>query len=571
MNFLPNVRIGPRLAIGFAIVLALSIVSTAYALITAKSNAEATRNMMQGPLAKERLTSDWYVLTYSAIARTAMIARSSDDTLSLTFADVIADSSKKGSATIKQVEALLVSSQEQAMYKSIVERRAKYQSAKELVMKAKASGETAEAERLFNDIFMPAANGYQGQVLELLALERKAIDAIGRDIDSANERSFELMILLGILSVLLGGACAWLISRSITRPLQHAVQLAETVAGGDLTSRIEVRSKDETGQLLQALKHMNDSLNQVVGQVRSGTEAIATASGQIAAGNLDLSARTEQQASSLEETASSMEQLTSTVKQNADNAQQANQLAASASTVAQQGGAVVAQVVATMGSISASSKKIVDIIGVIDGIAFQTNILALNAAVEAARAGEQGRGFAVVAAEVRNLAQRSAAAAKEIKTLIGDSVDKVDSGTRLVDQAGGTMTEIVASVQRVTDIMAEITAASAEQTAGIEQINQAIAQMDEVTQQNAALVEEAAAASDAMQQQAGALAQVVSVFQLDAAQAPAQGAGALVRAAPPARTRVAAKPRAAAAKAAPSLPLARSAAPIGTSGDWEEF
>jgi methyl-accepting chemotaxis protein len=397
-------------------------------------------------------------------------------------------------------------------------------------------------------------------VLELLALERNAIDDIGRAIDSANERSVELMILLGILSVLLGGACAWLISRSITRPLQHAVQLAQTVAGGDLTSRIDVRSKDETGQLLQALKHMNDSLQQVVGQVRSGTEAIATASGQIAAGNLDLSSRTEQQASSLEETASSMEELTSTVKQNADNAQQANQLAASASEVASRGGAVVAQVVATMGSISASSKKIVDIIGVIDGIAFQTNILALNAAVEAARAGEQGRGFAVVAAEVRNLAQRSAAAAKEIKTLIGDSVDKVDSGTRLVDQAGGTMTEIVASVQRVTDIMAEITAASAEQTAGIEQINQAIAQMDEVTQQNAALVEEAAAASDAMQQQAGALAQVVGVFQL-----PAQSATVALNA-PKTRARSAARP----AQALAQAPQPRRTVATNNQ-DWEEF
>jgi methyl-accepting chemotaxis protein len=266
--------------------------------------------------------------------------------------------------------------------------------------------------------------------------------------------------------------------------------------------------------LLQALKDMNESLVRIVGEVRAGTDTIGTASGQIATGNLDLSSRTEAQAGSLEQTAGSMEELTSTVKQNADNARQANQLVVSASDVAVKGGAVVGQVVHTMGSIKESSRKIVDIIGVIDGIAFQTNILALNAAVEAARAGEQGRGFAVVATEVRNLAQRSAAAAKEIKALIGDSVEKVDAGSKLVDDAGATMNEIVTSVKRVADIMSEITAASQEQSTGIEQVNQAIAQMDEATQQNAALVEEAAAAAMSMQDQAGNLSMVVSVFKL---------------------------------------------------------
>ncbi|SFI42553.1 Methyl-accepting chemotaxis protein [Collimonas sp. OK307] len=306
--------------------------------------------------------------------------------------------------------------------------------------------------------------------------------------------------------------CAFLISRSITRPLGEAIKVAQTVASGNLSSRIEVKTADETGQLMQALKDMNDSLLTVVGDVRTGTDTIATASSQIASGNQDLSARTEQQASSLEETAASMEQLTSTVKQNADNARQTNQLAVSASGVAIKGGGVVSQVVETMGSINTSAKMIVDIIGVIDSIAFQTNILALNAAVEAARAGEQGRGFAVVASEVRSLAQRSAAAAKEIKTLIGDSVEKVDIGVKLVDQAGITMDEIVDSVKRVTDIMSEIAAASEEQTAGIEQVNQAIMQMDQVTQQNAALVEEAAAAAESLQDQAANLVNVVSVF-----------------------------------------------------------
>ncbi|MBI3523666.1 MAG: HAMP domain-containing protein [Betaproteobacteria bacterium] len=324
------------------------------------------------------------------------------------------------------------------------------------------------------------------------------------------------MAVLTVVIALLGIGFAYFISRIITRPLQEAVVVADAVAKGDLTQHIEVNTRDETGQLLQALKDMNESLSGIVGDVRGSTDSITTAAKQIAAGNSDLSQRTEEQASSLEETASSMEELTSTVKQNAENAKQANQLAITASNVAVKGGAVVGEVVGTMASISDSSKKIVDIISVIEGIAFQTNILALNAAVEAARAGEQGRGFAVVAGEVRNLAQRSAAAAKEIKTLIGDSVDKVDAGAKLVDQAGTTMNEIVSAVKRVTDIMAEISAASSEQSAGIEQVNQAITQMDEVTQQNAALVEEAAAAAESMEEQAGVLMEAVSIFKLEA-------------------------------------------------------
>ncbi|MEO6354086.1 MAG: methyl-accepting chemotaxis protein [Oxalobacteraceae bacterium] len=341
--------------------------------------------------------------------------------------------------------------------------------------------------------------------------ERKLLDGA---VDSGRQLTY-LLSLIGLIAVVIGMVSSHLITRSITAPMNQAVDIAKRVAAGDLTSQIRVTSTDETGELLQALHDMNHSLLKIVGEVRTGTDTIASASNQIAAGNLDLSARTEEQASALEQTASSMEHLTSTVKQNADNARQANQLAACASDVALKGGAVVSQVVDTMGSINQSSKKIVDIIGVIDGIAFQTNILALNAAVEAARAGEQGRGFAVVATEVRNLAQRSAAAAKEIKNLIGDSVEQVGIGAKLVNQAGVTMEEIVGSVRRVTDIMADITAAGQEQTAGIEQINQAIAQMDETTQHNAALVEEVAAAATSLQDQAGHLAQVVSIFKMD--------------------------------------------------------
>lgn len=302
--------------------------------------------------------------------------------------------------------------------------------------------------------------------------------------------------------------------RAITGPLDTAVRLARSVADGDLSAKIETDSRNEFGQLLAALRDMTTSLAVIVGEVRAGSDVIATASNEIAAGNMDLCARTEQQASSIEETAASVEELTSTVRQNAENARQANVVAANASEVATLGGEVVAEVVGTMSAINASARKIVDIIAVIDGIAFQTNILALNAAVEAARAGEQGRGFAVVASEVRNLAQRSASAAKEIKQLITDSVDKVDSGSRLVNRAGSTMEEIVVSVRRVADIMAEITTASAEQSAGIEQIHQAISQMDQVTQQNAALVEQAAGAAESLQESAGSLSDKVSVFRL---------------------------------------------------------
>ncbi|MHB8121011.1 MAG: methyl-accepting chemotaxis protein [Desulfuromonadaceae bacterium] len=317
---------------------------------------------------------------------------------------------------------------------------------------------------------------------------------------------------------------AWLVARRIKEALDKAISASDQIASGDLTAKIEVDSEDETGHLLASLKEMNEGLAKIVGEVRTGADSIATATEQIAAGNADLSQRTEEQASALEETASSMEELTSTVKQNADNAQQANQLAISASGVAVKGGDVINKVVRTMESITDSSRKISDIIGVIDGIAFQTNILALNAAVEAARAGEQGRGFAVVAAEVRSLAQRSAAAAKEIKTLIEDSVGKVQDGSRLVEEAGQTTQEIVTSIKRVTDIMAEISAASLEQSSGIEQVNTAITQMDDVTQQNAALVEQAAAAAESLEEQALQLVQVVTRFKLEESFQPQKGA-----------------------------------------------
>jgi methyl-accepting chemotaxis protein len=397
-------------------------------------------------------------------------------------------------------------------------------------------------------------------------------------------RTTQLMLLAVVLvMVALIALAGWIVLKAITEPLHEAVHVAKKIAAGDLTSTVQPDGTDETAELLTALKEMNESLMRIVTDVRIATDTIATASGQIASGNMDLSSRTEEQASSLEETASSMEELTSTVKQNADNARQANQLAVSASEVAVKGGSVVSEVVDTMGSINNSSKKIVDIIGVIDGIAFQTNILALNAAVEAARAGEQGRGFAVVATEVRNLAQRSAAAAKEIKSLISDSVDKVDAGAKLVDQAGATMQEIVDSIRRVTDIMAEITAASQEQTAGIEQVNVAITQMDDTTQQNAALVEEAAAAAQSMQNQANNLSMAVSVFKLNSAGKTSRSVAAVKPAAGKPAPVPAPQPKGK-LRSVPSVPAAPSGnGPIntnkqlvvaktgGNSDDWEEF
>ncbi len=355
-----------------------------------------------------------------------------------------------------------------------------------------------------------------------------ALSAISSDVDLNNKGGADegdnaksvystslAMAISGMaVAALIGVVFAWVITRSVVTPIKQAVDLANTVAEGDLTSRIEAPGKDETAQLLQALSRMQDNLVQVVANVRQNAESVATASSQIAQGNADLSQRTEEQASALQETAATMEQLGSTVRNNADNAKQANQLAQSAATIAAQGGEVVGRVVSTMDGISDSSRKIGDIIGVIDGIAFQTNILALNAAVEAARAGEQGRGFAVVAGEVRVLAQRSAEAAREIKALIGRSVDQVEQGSNLVDEAGKTMEGIVNSIQRVSDIVAEITSATVEQSSGVQQVGDAVGQMDQVTQQNAALVEESAAAAESLKNQGQQLVEAVSIFKL---------------------------------------------------------
>jgi methyl-accepting chemotaxis protein len=514
MKLLNNLSIGKRLAFGFAVTLALSIVIAAIGVWRLQQVAGATRHMMETPLAKERMISDWYSKIDSAVRRTTAIARSSDASLGAFFADESKASSAASADLQKRIEPLISDADEKVLWERVMEQRKAYISTRDQVAKLKTGGELEQANAVFEKNYQPAAAQYQALVQDLLTMQRGKIDAIGKEIDGISSTSRSLLTVLAVLAVAFGAVCAYLLTKGITIPLARAVDAARRVASGDLTGEIRVHGGDETGQLLDALKDMNQSLRNIVSEVRSGTDSISIASTEIAAGNQDLSARTEQQAASLEETASSMEELTSTVKQNADNARQANQLAGAAASVARKGGDVVAEVVGTMESIDASSRKIVDIITVIDSIAFQTNILALNAAVEAARAGEQGRGFAVVASEVRNLAQRSAAAAKEIKELIGDSVDKVNAGTRLVSDAGNTMQDIVSSVQRVSDIISEITAASAEQSSGIDEVYKAVGQMDQVTQQNAALVEEAAAAAEAMQNQASSLAQVVSVFKV---------------------------------------------------------
>ena len=513
MNF-SKLNIGARLGLGFAVVLAFAVVITGIGMWQLHSVGQATQQMMQEPLTKERLISDWNSNVSVAVARTTAIAKSSDASL-VPFLAADAAATAKGTADVlKQIEPLISQPEERAIMDKIMAVRKTYIASRDKVSQLKANGLSEEAEATLVNDFVPSAQGYLKLLGELLQHQRSSLDAKAAEVRAIEATSQTYFVILAVLALAIGAVSAWRLTQGITAPLRNAVTVARRVADGDLSTDIRVTGSDETSQLMQALHDMNASLGSLVGQVRQGTDSIATASSQIASGNHDLSSRTEEQASSLQQTAASMEQLTSTVKQNADNASQANQLALSASDVAVKGGLVVSQVVETMGAISTSSRKIADIIGVIDGIAFQTNILALNAAVEAARAGEQGRGFAVVASEVRSLAGRSAEAAKEIKQLIQASVDKVEEGSQQVSQAGQTMDEIVSSVQRVTDIMGEITAASQEQTTGIEQINRAVAEMDLVTQQNAALVEESTAAAQSMQQQTGDLSQMVSVFRL---------------------------------------------------------
>jgi methyl-accepting chemotaxis protein len=524
-----NKKIGRRLGLGFAAVLCLMVLLASCALSSLSKLSQNINVILNDNVRKLSLAQDMNDQLH-------LITRVIRNTVILSDKDAIDAEREKlvkaraeYNALRETLYKLPKSATGAAQLEAITQLQKMARPLNDKVVQLASENRDAEAMDFLLKQAGPATEQWQQALAQYVDRQKERSKAQSVAAAQTYNETVALMWSIAGVALVLGGVVAWLITRSITRPLQEAITIAETVANGDLTQRITVRRQDETGQLIQALKAMNESLVKIVDEVRAGTDTIATASGQIAAGNHDLSSRTEEQASSLEETASSMEELTSTVKQNADNARQANQLAMKASDVAGKGGMVVSQVVDTMESINQASNKIVDIISVIDGIAFQTNILALNAAVEAARAGEQGRGFAVVAAEVRTLAQRSAGAAKEIKALIDTSVEKVDAGAALVNQAGATMNDIVDSIRQVTDIMGDIAAASQEQTVGIEQVNQAITQMDQVTQQNAALVEEATAASEAMQEQAGTLARMVSAFKLDSMRIapPTAGAGSL--------------------------------------------
>ncbi|RSZ47250.1 MULTISPECIES: methyl-accepting chemotaxis protein [unclassified Variovorax] len=573
MNSFLNLKIGTRLGAGFAIVLLLLAGMAGLGLnamtdIQSRLNGIVTGNNVK--VAAVNRMAD--AIRDIAILDSNLILLTDDAAMREESKKIVA-ARERFTENRAALAKLLATPEGKALLARIDEKVAVLVPLNAQLSELGLQNKNEEASALFISKFQPAVRATIAELDAMSEHQERRSQAANAEASAGYAWSRNLMLALGSFAILLGAGIAWLITRSITRPIGEAVQVAEKVAAGDISSRIEVKSKDETGRLMLALKEMNESLVKIVSEVRTGTDTIATASSQIASGNQDLSSRTEEQASSLEQTAASMEELTSTVKQNADNARQANQLAVSASEVAVKGGSVVSQVVDTMGSINTSSKKIVDIIGVIDGIAFQTNILALNAAVEAARAGEQGRGFAVVASEVRSLAQRSAAAAKEIKTLIGDSVEKVEEGSKQVEEAGRTMEEIVGSVKRVTDIMGEITAASQEQTSGIEQINQAITQMDQVTQQNAALVEEASAAAQSLQEQAGSLVQAVSIFKLDANAVATQRRPGFTRITPipkpakPVPKRPAkALPARREAAAAPQLAMAGDA-----KGDWTEF
>ena len=573
---LNQMRLGPRLALGFGAVLALSIVIVLIGWVRLNA-ALADVDRAKDYDHRSELMTAWLGKTEINVVRAIAIAKSAGQPeIEAHFAPQMKETSEQISKLQKELEASVTSEKGKALLAEIGARRKAYLDVRGQVTAHIKAADHMAAQGLLTDGMLPAANAYLTSMRALSDLLGELANANLEDARSTLVAAqFTLAAILGA-ALCVGAAMAWAITRSVVRPLQQAVKAAEVIAAGDLSQTTGSTARDEAGDLLRALGHMQASLRQLVGQVRSSTDSINTASAEIATGNQDLSARTEQTASNLQQAASSMEQLTGTVKQSADSARQANQLASSAAEVAARGGSVVSQVVSTMDEINASSKKIADIIGVIDGIAFQTNILALNAAVEAARAGEQGRGFAVVAGEVRNLAQRSAEAAKEIKGLIGTSVDKVESGSKLVADAGQTMNEIVASVQRVTDIIGEITAAASEQSDGIGQVNVAVTQLDQMTQQNAALVEESAAAAESLKDQAVRLAQVVGTFRIDGAVEHAPMAAPVVAVPKPARTPIAAKAAARpvappSVKPAPVIASRPAPATAAPGDEWETF
>ncbi|MGE8615247.1 MAG: methyl-accepting chemotaxis protein [Achromobacter veterisilvae] len=530
-----NFSIGARLASGFGAVLVLLLVLAGLAQYELAHIGGINQAITQQTWTKASAISIIDVTTRAnARANLELIVNADPAAADKLFLQIDANR-KVIDQALATLRPLFTAADESARLRTLEEMRGRYVKSFQSVGALVKSGDREAARQRLLKETLPFLDSLQGSIVEFSRLLSAEMSEAGVASEEAARKAERLNLALSGIALILGALFAWRVARSITVPLARAVKAAENVAAGDLGQRIAADSMDETGRLLHALHDMQEKLASAVRAIRHGSETISSASGQIAAGNADLSSRTEEQAASLEETAASMEELASTVKQNADNAARADQLAASASTIAQRGGAAVSAVVGTMEEISASSRKISEIVSVIDAIAFQTNILALNAAVEAARAGEQGKGFAVVAGEVRSLAQRSAQAAREVKALIEDSAGKVADGSRQVEEAGATMREVVGAVKRVTDIMGEIAAASQEQAGGIDQVNRAVSQMDEVTQQNAALVEEAAAAAGSLQDQARELVLAMGVFRLaedvqrrDPGDATLQGRGRLM-------------------------------------------
>jgi len=576
---LNDIKVGSRLALSFGLVLLITALMAGIGVWRLQELSNTTHQLATEDNEKLQLAVQWrQTIDVNWVRTRAAILDSDTSRIAAWQADMDKTSQVTMAARKRMIE-LVQSEEGKQLLAGIDAAREAYRTPRGALMKARMAGEDVSAA-LERDL-KPLADAYLNSISKLEERQQAIYDATLKDAEEKAANGRSILIAGGVLALLLGAGAAFVLSRSITVPLRQAAESARQIAAGDLTQPIDTSGRDEAAQLLQALKGMQDSLSRVVSNVRGNAEGVATASAEISQGNNDLSARTEQQVSALEETSASMEELNSTVQANADNARQANQLAMSASTVAVQGGDVVSEVVKTMKGINDSSKKIADIISVIDGIAFQTNILALNAAVEAARAGEQGRGFAVVAGEVRNLAQRSAEAAKEIKGLINASVDRVAQGTALVDRAGVTMAEVVSSIQRVTDIMGEISSASAEQSSGVAQVGEAVTQMDQATQQNAALVEEMAAAASSLRSQATDLVQAVAVFRLSVNPVGFSAVTPVVRTHTPVAepkkslsSPVLKKPAIRAALPAAKQPAARrepAKASADAAGDWESF
>ncbi len=519
MNFFSNLRIGTRLGGGFGVLLLLLLALVGLALQALRSADQASEQIVGLEWTKAEALADLDAASRAnALATTELFfARTPEQAAQIR--QRVASNRQAVTKAIGTLDTLVTQPESRRLLATLKTDRAAYVASFTAVGQALAAGQREQATQRLQDETLVRIGAMQLSIDKLRVAQRQLVTALRDDVRGTQTSQRRVLLAGGVLALLLGVALAWATTRSIAGPIRQAVELAQTVAEGDLRCQLQVQRRDEAGVLLQALLTMNHNLARIVGEVRSGSERIATGSTQIASGNTDLSQRTEAQASNLQQTAAAMEQLSATVRTNADTACQASDLAAAASNAAASGGQLVQQVVRTMHDIAEASRKIADITSVIDGIAFQTNILALNAAVEAARAGEHGRGFAVVASEVRSLAQRSAAAAREIKALITDSSAKVDAGGRLADSAGQAMQGIVAQVQQVNGLIGSISSASAEQTQGIAQVDQAVHQLDEVTQQNAALVEEGAAAAESLRQQASRLAEMVGRFKLGAPQA----------------------------------------------------